>query len=423
MYIIVADDQHADRDLLKIVLENAGYRVKAFVNGRDALENARQEPPDMFISDILMPIMDGFALLYEVRRDTVLHNTPFIFYTATYTDEDDQNFASRLAIDAYLLKPQAADVLLKVVDSVFSTARERAGDVDILAEQQYYTNYSQRLVAKLEKKLLQLQEANALIARQRDENQRLLNEAKAALSTRDAFISVAAHELRTPLTTLMGWLQLSERDLSRSAHGASALNTAKVQENMAKAIAQARRMERLIHDMTDTTAAVEGQLILTLQPISLRSIIEEVVANARVLVSRHDIMVDLPDNPLMVNGDSLKLSRVFGNLLDNALKFTPDGGEVRIFGIREDEVVIISVSNNGPSIEQVHRTHIFEPYYQHERNIRSRHFGGLGLGLFITKSIVEAHKGTVTLEDSDALQGTTFTVRLPLSENPSTTAE
>ncbi|GAB4362538.1 MAG: hypothetical protein Kow00128_02320 [Deltaproteobacteria bacterium] len=165
--ILVADDDSESRYLLVATLASEGYLVEEARTGREALVKARTNPPDLIVSDILMPEMDGFTLCREIRRDPVLHRVPFLFYTATYTDERDQELALRIGADRFLCKPQDPDRFLAEVRQMVSTVRERApgepsppdGDPGTLRL------YSERLVAKLEKRTLDLK-------RERDERRR-----------------------------------------------------------------------------------------------------------------------------------------------------------------------------------------------------------------------------------------------------------
>jgi len=118
--ILIVDDTPQELILLQTLLNRHGYGVTTATNGAEALEKARSERPDMIISDILMPIMDGFTLCREWKRDDRLKDVPFVFFTATYTDPTDEKFALGLSAERFIVKPQDQQVLLGIIEDVFS---------------------------------------------------------------------------------------------------------------------------------------------------------------------------------------------------------------------------------------------------------------------------------------------------------------
>ena len=160
MNILIVDDNEDSRIILKKTLESKGYTIEAATNGEDALKMAKGAPPDMIISDILMPVMDGFQLCKQVKKDDRLKGIPFIFYTATYTDEKDEELALKMGADRFIRKPVGPDEFLKIIQGVIRDA----GKVRIKAKQpvpeeekEVLKLYSERLVNKLEKKMLDLE--------------------------------------------------------------------------------------------------------------------------------------------------------------------------------------------------------------------------------------------------------------------------
>lgn len=425
--VIAADDRLEDRYLLKVILENQGYEVVEAENGQQVLEAARANLPDLIISDILMPVMDGFTLLYHLGQDEKLKEVPFVFYTSNYTSKEDEQLAYSLGADRFVHKPANLEMFVQTISQLLEEYRQETRQKsNNLSELEYYTSYSHRLVAKLEDKLEALeqayqllQERNSEIKRTSEENARLLHQAEAALQTRNDFISVAAHELRTPLAVLKGWLQLLERDAWKAQQAQQLLEGTKVRHKLAKAVAQSRRLERLVNDMADTSAATEGILMLTLEPLNLIELIEQTLLDERLFSERHQISfiksVEIPG--LLISGDAISLKRAFGNLLDNAIKFSPQGGEI-VVEVKTEATknqALVVISDSGPGISPSERNHLFQPYSQGEKDVRRRRFGGLGVGLYVTKAIIQAHNGQLELAESQADQpGTTFITRLPL---------
>ncbi len=161
--VLVADDDSSSRYLLESILTSAGYEVTSAPDGAVALSAAREAPPDLLITDILMPNMDGYALCREWRADEALAEIPLVYYTANYTDPDDERFAVSLGADRFLLKPMDPDALLNEIATLLELNRagelpqRNAGNGD---ETEVLKEYNARLVSKLEQQLTELQSVN-----------------------------------------------------------------------------------------------------------------------------------------------------------------------------------------------------------------------------------------------------------------------
>jgi PAS domain S-box-containing protein len=159
MKIIVVDDQKDAQYLLQALLTGHGHEISLASNGQEALDTARANPPDLIISDILMPVMDGFQLCREIRKDAILCNVLFVFYTATYTEQGDAEFAMKIGADDFIRKPAEPDAFLTRIEAVIKSATERtiSHTAEPADETEVFRLYSERLVAKLEKRSLDLQ--------------------------------------------------------------------------------------------------------------------------------------------------------------------------------------------------------------------------------------------------------------------------
>lgn len=160
---LIVDDQEQNLYLLRVILNGNGYEVEGAGNGAEALEKARRHPPDLIISDILMPVMDGFTLCREWRQDNRLKTIPFIFYTATYTDTKDEALGLSIGADRFLVKPLDPDALIK---EILAVIRDKVGRVrasteeEVLPDPVFLKEYNEVLIHKLEHKMLKLEEAN-----------------------------------------------------------------------------------------------------------------------------------------------------------------------------------------------------------------------------------------------------------------------
>ncbi|MHC1772776.1 MAG: HD domain-containing phosphohydrolase [Flexilinea sp.] len=160
--LLIVDDVPQNLYVLDVLLKTNGYEVKSAVNGIDALEIARNDPPDMIISDILMPGMDGFSLCRIWKADEKLKNIPFIFYTATYTDAKDERFAMSLGADRFLIKPLEIEVFLQAIQDVFmafETKKQTDQQKNYEKDDNFYKDYNEILFYKLEEKMQQLQKS------------------------------------------------------------------------------------------------------------------------------------------------------------------------------------------------------------------------------------------------------------------------
>jgi CheY-like chemotaxis protein/rhodanese-related sulfurtransferase len=159
--ILIADDDGRNLYLLESILKGYGYGVTSATNGAEALELARQSRPDLIISDIFMPVMDGFALCMEWKADERLKDTPFVFYTATYTDSKDEQFALSLGAERFLIKPQEPEALIEVVRQLLVADTCRSTEKPSADEGETLRQYNEVLFRKLEQKVVQLDKANA----------------------------------------------------------------------------------------------------------------------------------------------------------------------------------------------------------------------------------------------------------------------
>ncbi len=184
--VLIADDNEQGRYLLRALLEGHGYRVESVRHGQDALDKARTERPDLIVSDLLMPVMDGYALLRAWRRDPVLRDVPFVVYTATYTEQDDEKLAVDLGADVFLRKPADLDQLVERVEGVLRRSGSTPPRVaaPTVEGEPLLERYNAALVRKLEKKLTELEAAN-----------RQLREERAELALRDRVLKAVSQAI------------------------------------------------------------------------------------------------------------------------------------------------------------------------------------------------------------------------------------
>jgi len=244
--------------------------------------------------------------------------------------------------------------------------------------------------------------------RNEEERARLLREAQEAVQVRDEFLSIASHELRTPLTPL----NLKLHSLLRAAESApgGAVPAARVAADVHVAQRQVRKLADLIRDLLDVSRLAHGKLSLNLEDVDLAALTREVTAGFAPEAERAGCAVEVHAAGAVVgHWDRLRLEQVITNLLTNALKYGA-GQPIRVDVRAEGEGAVLEVRDGGIGIEAEHLARIFGKF---ERAVSERHYGGLGLGLYISLQVVQAMGGTLHVESQPG-QGATFSVHLPL---------
>lgn len=230
-------------------------------------------------------------------------------------------------------------------------------------------------------------------------------QAETANRIKDEFLAVLSHELRSPLNPILGWTQLLQRSKLDAALQAKALET--IERN-------AKLQTQLIEDLLDISRIMQGKLSLTVAPVRLPFVISAAVETVQLAAEAKNIQLTLqldPETPL-VSGDAARLQQVIWNVLSNAIKFTPSGGQVTIELRQIDQLAEIRVIDTGKGIDAQFLPYVFE-YFRQEDGSTTRQFGGLGLGLAIARQIVEMHGGTVQAASQGEGRGSTFVVQLP----------
>ena len=227
----------------------------------------------------------------------------------------------------------------------------------------------------------------------------LITRVEATLAEQQRFLADTSHELRSPLTVIRANLGFLRRELGPRTRA----------ECVREAEAEAQRMGRLIGDLL-LLGQAESSELLRRTPLAIADLILEVAEQARVQATDRTIEVE-PLRPVMLNGDRDRLKQVVWNLVENALRYTPPGGAIRLSAVQEADQIVIAVSDEGPGIAPEHIPHLFDRFYRVDR-ARSRATGGAGLGLAIVQHLVKAHGGSVAVQ-SLLGKGTTFTLRLP----------
>lgn len=405
---LIVDDHPENLYFLEVLLQGHGFEaVDRAENGGKALELTRANRPDLIISDILMPVMDGYAFCKSLKSDPELNTIPFIFYTATFTTAKDEELALSLGADRFVIKPQEPDILIQIINQVLRQPRSQATLQTPDSEQHILREYSEALFRKLEKKMADLELANRELQQKNKELQHLQEEAECANRAKLRFLQIMSHELRTPLNVILGSLQLSEYerayDPEMVKHAKQAVYS---MLDIIDNILEASRIEAAEPDFVSNCLNLEALLA------TLSKLFGLAVQN-KGLQLEVSLDADLPKDILT---DAVRLKQIMVHLLNNAIKFTEKGTvSLRLSQVPspalDRPLLQIEVQDTGIGIAADKQKQVFEHFTQGDDSDTREH-GGIGLGLSLTKRLVELMGGAIALQSSPG-SGSTFTVRLP----------
>lgn len=294
-----------------------------------------------------------------------------------------------------------------VVDDEFLISKAGAEEVWISVKGRYIRNErvgTMRIVGTLAD-ITERKKADEERERLFERESKARQDAEAANRMKDEFLAVLSHELRAPLNAILGWATLL-KDSDKKEELSAGLEV--IERNT---LAQAK----LVEDLLDMSRVTSGKIRLDLQSVDLRTVIktaeDAILPSANAKKIRVICMVDPLAGP--VRGDPSRLQQVLWNLLNNSVKFTPEGGRVEVAVERVNSHVEISVSDTGTGIDPDFLPHVFDRFRQADSTM-TRRYGGLGLGLALVKTLVEMHGGSIIAKSAGAGQGATFRISLPL---------
>ena len=354
--VVVVDDNADMRDYMTRLLERH-WVVEAHPDGQAALEAIRAHPPAVVVTDVMMPRLDGFGLIAALRAEQATATIPVIAVSARAGEESSLEGLDAGA-DDYLVKP-------------FS-ARE--------------------LVARVR--------ANLELSRLRTEAGRL----SALEDVRSRVITTVSHELRTPVTAIYGAVRTLER---------AELDDETMRRQLLHVIGtESERLARITNDILTTESLTAGLFSLGSEEFDACDALAEAVRAAQARAADGIVLTaTAPADPIQVVGDRLRLQQVLANLLDNAIKYSPGGGQVRADVVAVDGYVQVSIADHGIGIPEEAREKVFERFYRVDPELTGG-VGGSGLGLYISRQIVEAMGGRIAIEANEP-QGSRFVVSVP----------
>jgi signal transduction histidine kinase len=395
--VLVVDDEPSVLETIVAILDKEGYAMTAAADVGGAIERLQQAQFDVVLTDLRMEGQSGLSLVAEVQRNWP--DATAIVLTG-YASLESAIEALRGGAYDYLIKPCHVEELKATV----ARAVERGA-----------------LARALRERVLELDEANAKLRSLSGELQQRVDEATAELSAKVAelaqakhdleeaerqrleFTAAVAHELNQPLTTISGSAQLLGRrglpaEIEERARGTI--------------IAETRRLARLVQDLTDASELASGRFQVRLETCDLAEILRGQVDLVAMSGAGHDVSLEVTAPHTVITGDKDRIAQVISNLLANAMKYAP-GGSVLVGLHSEDDRLLVTVSDEGPGIPLDRLEAIFEPRVRLAVTESGRTQRGRGLGLYIARGIVEAHRGRIWASSREG-GGATFTIELPL---------
>jgi signal transduction histidine kinase len=428
--LLVVDDEESVAVTMGAILEMDGYRVSISTSGADALRKLHETEFDLVLTDLRLDDTDGLNIVSEVCR--VHPDTVSIILTGFASLESAIKALREGAYD-YLIKPCDVEELRAVVRrgverrQLGVQLKLRLAELEQANATIHHMNQGlqQRIedaTAELQQRMADLRRANEEIAglyRQAQENVEQLQQLDRLKSR---FLSMASHELKTPLTSISGLSQVLLRRMRRRLDQGSPTEAEWLEEQRGHVDrlellnSQTGRLGRLIDELLDVSRIESGKLDFHWEPVDLSALIAEVADRLQLTTTQHTIDVDLNGaGGTSVMADRDHLEQVLDNLVTNAIKFSPEGGSIRV-SLQEamDDSVVLSVSDTGVGIPAGQLDAIFGLFYQAEDPV-SRKTGGMGLGLFISREIVTRHGGRIWAESAPH-KGSTFKVALPRAQ-------
>jgi signal transduction histidine kinase len=417
--ILLVDDKPERLLTYEVILESLDQNLVRANSGEEAFEKLLTMEFAAILLDVSMPGMDGFETAALVRSQPSFGQTPIVFVTGVHISDLDRLRGYEMGAADYVYVPVVPEILrgkVQVLVQLYLQRRELARlNERLAATNDELARAHARLKAEntreLQKLNRTLEAANSQLVCEVAERKRAEALLKDAARRKDEFISILGHELRNPLAAMQSGIELLQ---------ISPLPIAKVPWARELLQRQLRHLKRLIDDLLDVSRITTGRVRLKRETLNLKDVIEHSVDAARPLIDerKHSLKVELPSEPLWIDGDAVRLTQVFGNLLTNAAKYTSPWGGITLAAAAEagpPPAVTIRVKDSGVGIPENMLERIFELFTQAE-NEDTRTQSGLGIGLALVRALAELHGGTVHAVSNGPQEGSEFIVKLPLLE-------
>jgi signal transduction histidine kinase len=419
--ILLVDDKPERLLTYEVILEPLRQNLIRTQSGEEALARLQEGEFAAILLDVSMPGMDGFETALSVRADPVFGRTPIIFVTGVHITDLDRLRGYEIGAADYVYVPVIPEILrgkVQVLVQLHQQKRELARLNERLAVanlelERAHARLQAENTRELQKLNRTLEQANRQLVSEVAERKRAESLLKDAARRKDEFISILAHELRNPLAAMQSGAELLKVDPLQEAR------TRWARELFNR---QLKHLRRLIDDLLDVSRITSGRVQLKRERLPLDTVIAHSLDAVRPLLDerRHSLSVSLPPKTLYVDGDPVRLTQVFGNLLTNAAKYTAEEGDIALIAELNPDAptwVTVRVKDNGAGIVEDMLERVFELFTQADTD-GSRSQMGLGIGLSLARGLVELHGGSLHAKSDGLGKGSEFVVRLPVVEAP-----
>jgi signal transduction histidine kinase len=360
--ILNVDDTEAARYVKSRILSKAGFRIMEASSGAEAIALAQTEHPNLILLDTKLPDMNGFEVCRRIKSDPATNSIAILQTSASFITLGDKINGIECGADNYLFEPVEPEELVVNIKALLRLS---------LAEQDV-----------------------------REINKR-----------KDIFLATLAHELRNPLGPIRNAIKLFK-----------VIDTEiqpKQMELLDVISRQTDQMVKLVEDLLDVSRISQGKISLDLETLNVREFVEAAAeSSSNLIIERgHAFTLNMPQEALWVSGDKVRLIQILSNLINNAAKFTPTGGDIVVDVVKQENTVSIKVTDNGIGLDQTHIDNIFDLFVQHRRTEERVH-EGLGIGLALVRKLTHLHEGEISATSSGLNQGSTFTLVLKLVPAP-----
>jgi signal transduction histidine kinase len=418
--ILLVDDEPRNLIVLESILEGPGYNLVSVESGDQALLELVASDFAVIVLDIHMPGMNGFELAQMIKSRPKCAAIPIIFLTAHYSEDRHVLEGYGTGAVDYLHKPVNATILRSKV-TVFAELHRKSRESHLanralLAEvterrrvQEEMLVLQNELERRVEQRTADLVAANRTL-------QQIQRELKEADHRKDQFLAMLGHELRNPLAPIRNAVSIMRK------LGPGHADLVWCRDVIER---QTEHLTRLVDDLLDVSRVSRGKIQIEQGIVDLSVAAHQAVEICRPLVDsrRHELAMSLPKAPVLVKGDLTRLSQVIANLVNNAAKYTDEGGKLEVVVEGDDTgSAVIRVRDNGRGLEPEAIGNLFQLFYQADINL-DRSDGGLGVGLALVRSLVEMHGGTVDAKSAGRGKGSEFIVRLPRTAAKSSAPE
>jgi len=420
--ILLVDDEVRNLEVLESVLESPDYRLVRAHTAEEALLLLIDGEFAVIVLDINMPGMTGIELANLIKQRKRTQHIPVIFLTAYFQEDKDVLEGYGIGAVDYLTKPINSQILkskIGVFVDLFRKTRALAATnaaLELEISQRQNAENALRLVnneleARVQERTADLIRVNEEL-RQREIALRVSEaQAKAASRAKDDFLAALSHELRTPLNPVL--LLATEAANDRRLEPRVRADFEMIAKNVTLEA-------RLIDDLLDLTRITHGKLAIEMQPFNVHTGLREVLAMAGEEVEQKKIFLTLKLDAqhCVVSGDDVRLKQVFWNVIKNAVKFTPERGQIIVETAlsKDSDEFEIRVTDTGIGMTPAELERVFEAFCQGDHTMQdgTHRFGGIGLGLAISRMLVKLHAGSISASSGGRDQGTTISIVLPL---------